>query len=130
MSLVGREREIRMLDQSMETGRPEFVAVYGRRRVGKTHLVRQYFQQSFSFYATGVENESMRVQLRTFHIALQDYGEQGGSAPAALRKTLRRSALTTRASCASSASASSNRSLDMRRLTRLSFGCCLSGLWA
>lgn len=35
--------------------RPEFVVVYGRRRVGKTYLIREFFNRSFSFYATGLK---------------------------------------------------------------------------
>lgn len=56
MSLIGRKREQDLLDRCLQSGRPEFVAVYGRRRVGKTYLVRKYFKDGFAFYATGVAN--------------------------------------------------------------------------
>ena len=72
--LIGRKREIDALDQCLKSGRPEFVAVFGRRRVGKTFLVREYFKGSFSFYATGIADASMRDQLRAFGISLQEYG--------------------------------------------------------
>ena len=42
--LVGRERECQELHRVMESDRSEFVIVYGRRRVGKTFLVDQYYQ--------------------------------------------------------------------------------------
>ena len=74
MLLIGREREIRAIDQCVESGRPEFVAIYGRRRVGKTYLVREYFKGGFSFYATGVANDGMDAQLMSFWIALRDCG--------------------------------------------------------
>jgi len=53
MKIVGRKDEIRELDRLARSGMPEFVAVYGRRRVGKTFLVKEYFNNSFVFYATG-----------------------------------------------------------------------------
>lgn len=81
MSLIGRTKELETLNHCTTTGRPEFVAVYGRRRVGKTYLVREYFENSFSFYATGVENQNMSVQLRTFAIALRDYGSSKAANP-------------------------------------------------
>jgi hypothetical protein len=40
-SLIGREREQASLLEVLESGSAELVALYGRRRVGKTFLVRQ-----------------------------------------------------------------------------------------
>ena len=54
MEIVGRNKEQEILRQCYESGKPELVAVYGRRRVGKTWLVRQFFNDSFDFYMTGV----------------------------------------------------------------------------
>lgn len=48
--LVGRERECLELDRVMESDRSEFVIVYGRRRVGKTFLVDQYYQGSYDLH--------------------------------------------------------------------------------
>lgn len=72
--LVGRKKEIDELDQCLMSGRPEFVAIFGRRRIGKTYLVREYFKGSFSFYVTGIADASMRDQLRAFGASLQAYG--------------------------------------------------------
>ena len=52
--LIGRQREIRMLEQYMASDRAEFIAVYGRRRVGKTFLIRQHLSNQFSFDVTGI----------------------------------------------------------------------------
>ena len=54
MKIIGRKEEIRELDRLARSGCPEFVAIYGRRRVGKTFLVKEYFNNCFVFYATGV----------------------------------------------------------------------------
>lgn len=78
---IGRAREVSLLDQCCESGRPEFVAVYGRRRVGKTFLVRNYFVSGFSFYATGIADQNMRAQLKAFNLSLIEYGAPDRSVP-------------------------------------------------
>ena len=79
--LIGRKRELDALDQCLRSGRPEFVAVYGRRRVGKTFLVREYFKDTFSFYATGMARAKARDQLRAFGISLQEHGHPNRAIP-------------------------------------------------
>ncbi|MBQ0008101.1 MAG: ATP-binding protein [bacterium] len=51
--LIGRKRECKVLDDCMTSDRSEFVIVYGRRRVGKTFLVDQYFKGKFDFTFVG-----------------------------------------------------------------------------
>ena len=43
--IVGRKEEIAELDKLYYSDRPEFVAIYGRRRVGKTFLIKQALNQ-------------------------------------------------------------------------------------
>lgn len=81
MKIIGRKREKDNLMQCLMSKRPEFVAVYGRRRVGKTYLVREYFNKQFSFYATGLTDEKMRGQLRGFQASLNEYGDEDKSIP-------------------------------------------------
>ena len=45
-NIIGRKREINLLEISQEENRNEFVAIYGRRRIGKTHLVKQLLGKS------------------------------------------------------------------------------------
>jgi Predicted ATPase (AAA+ superfamily) len=71
--ILGRKREIAYLQQIVESGDPEFVAVYGRRRVGKTFLIREFFGNSFAFYFSGSENSNMKTQLENFKNAYQEY---------------------------------------------------------
>ena len=70
---IGRENEIRQLRERFESQSPELVVVYGRRRVGKTFLIRQAFDNRFDFYLTGLYKKSMRRQLENFANALSDY---------------------------------------------------------
>ena len=70
MEIIGRERERRLLDRCEQSGKPEFVAVYGRRRVGKTYLITEHFNNKFSFSMTGISGGTMKEQLREFSRAL------------------------------------------------------------
>ena len=78
--IIGRENELRRLKDYYESERSEFIAVYGRRRVGKTFLVRSFFKDKFDFYATGVIDGSREVQMEAFHSALTRYGYKGKKA--------------------------------------------------
>lgn len=75
MKAVGRIAEQEELLKYINSGSPEFVAVYGRRRVGKTFLIREYFENNFSFYVTGLANEKTKMQLKNFNSALLKYGK-------------------------------------------------------
>lgn len=68
--IIGREQEISTLSRCYESGKPEFVAVYGRRRVGKTFLIRQLFGERFVFSVTGIYHGTKQEQLRNFASAL------------------------------------------------------------
>lgn len=70
MELLGRKEEIRSLEWDLSKGEPQFVAVYGRRRVGKTYLVREMFHDQFTFSHTGLKGADMRGQLAAFRGSL------------------------------------------------------------
>ena len=85
--LIGRRQEIETLRRFHESNDAEFLVVYGRRRVGKTFLVRQYFEDRFFFYATGIAPEDsdrtrLRVNLERFGKNLNQYGIDRAGAPA------------------------------------------------
>lgn len=71
--IVGRKREISLLKRFIDSDEAEFVAVYGRRRVGKTYLVKGLFQKNFSFYMTGLANSDLKKQLQNFTDAFSQY---------------------------------------------------------
>lgn len=72
--LVGREREIDELNRCMNSGRSEFVIIYGRRRVGKTFLIRNYFNDTYTFHYVGAHKMTQRQQLENFGKAIARYG--------------------------------------------------------
>jgi AAA+ ATPase superfamily predicted ATPase len=45
MQILAREREVKILEKIYDSDQPEFLAVYGRRRIGKTFLIRQFFKE-------------------------------------------------------------------------------------
>ena len=71
--IIGRKAEQEILRQRIDSKSPELIAIYGRRRIGKTYLVRQYFNDSFSFYATGIYQGTKNEQLGEFNRQLEYY---------------------------------------------------------
>lgn len=72
--LFGRETEEAEIDALLNSEKPEFIAVYGRRRVGKTFLVKEHLRGKLTFYVSGVINEDARTQQKAFRQALEDNG--------------------------------------------------------
>jgi uncharacterized protein len=64
--LIGREEEQKILLEALASDRSELVAVFGRRRVGKTYLVKHVYQEHLTFEIKGLENSSNIKQLRYF----------------------------------------------------------------
>ena len=87
MKIIGRKREIDLLTQLYDSQKPEFVALYGRRRVGKTYLIKELFGGKFTFWHTGMSPYDrdgkflLRDQLQAFFYSLQDYGYTGKDCP-------------------------------------------------
>ena len=74
-NIIGRHKEKQLFKDIYESVVPEFVAVYGRRRIGKTFLIKEYFESNFAFYITGMLDGSKQEQLRNFNKALNEYSD-------------------------------------------------------
>ena len=72
--MIGRIEETRQLRRAYESENSEFVAVYGRRRIGKTYLVNEVFHNTFAFHAVGMEKGNKREQLDAFREELKGLG--------------------------------------------------------
>src|SRR5574344_2375524 len=72
--LIGREKEKQILQNALHEEYSQFIAVYGRRRVGKTFLIRESFNYQFAFQFTGAANLSAKKQLARFRNALKIHG--------------------------------------------------------
>lgn len=68
--IIGREIEQRELQGLLEKEESQFCAVYGRRRVGKTYLIRETFNYQFCFQHTGISKGTLRQQLTAFRNSL------------------------------------------------------------
>ncbi len=86
--IIGRKEEIAELDRLYHSDRPEFVAIYGRRRVGKTFLIKQALKGRITFQHTGVspvdqanEKSRMKTQLESFYYSMLNHGLEGYKMP-------------------------------------------------
>ncbi len=75
-TLIGRKNEIQKLDNIVQSKKSEFLAIYGRRRVGKTFLVREYFDYKFDFQVSGLANADTAQQLFNFDTVLRKQSTQ------------------------------------------------------
>ena len=80
-NIIGRKQETSNLSRLYQSDKSEFVAIYGRRRVGKSYLVDEMFRDEMAFSCLGIfkkdksSNDSYRkTQLRHFHSNLLEYG--------------------------------------------------------
>jgi len=74
-TLIGRKKELKKLQGYLTSYKSEFVAIYGRRRVGKTFLIRKAFKNQFVFQLTGLANASRKQQLIEFYESLKKYAK-------------------------------------------------------
>ena len=79
--IIGRKKEIKELWSAYEADNSRFIAVYGRRRVGKTFLVREVFKNRLTFSYSGMANVSTKKQLQKFYLTLKHYGFKNGETP-------------------------------------------------
>ena len=79
--LIGREKEVEKLIGTLSSDASEFIVVYGRRRVGKTYMIREAFNGDFAFYHTGIANAGRKEQLERFAKSLQRQGFQFKNTP-------------------------------------------------
>jgi len=71
--LIGRQKEQEILQKAWTSKRSEMVAIIGRRRVGKTFLVRSFFEGKFDFEITGIQNAPQKEQLKNFKLQLEKF---------------------------------------------------------
>ncbi len=78
---IGREKEIKELRELLKEDSSKFVAVYGRRRIGKTLLIREAFSDTFAFRYSGVYDCGNTKQLLNFRMALAGQGAGDAEVP-------------------------------------------------
>lgn len=74
--VVGRDSEIQVLSDSLVSHRSELIAIYGRRRIGKTYLIREFFGSKIIFSFTGLSTGGRASQIKNFTIKLNEVTDQ------------------------------------------------------
>lgn len=74
--IVGRELEISKLKSAMNSNRSELIAVYGRRRIGKTYLIREFYREHIIFSFIGLNDETRPAQIENFMLKLNEVSTQ------------------------------------------------------
>jgi len=73
LNIIGRESEKKKLSKMLSSGEPEFLAIYGRRRVGKTFLIHEFFHnKGLYFELIGQKDGALGMQLENFYHAIQE----------------------------------------------------------
>jgi AAA+ ATPase superfamily predicted ATPase len=66
MELIGRSKEKAKLRYYYESKSSQFIVIYGRRRIGKTFLIKKYFEDKLFFSFSGTYEENVKVQIKDF----------------------------------------------------------------
>ena len=74
MTIIGRDAPIEILTEALASSHSEFIAIYGRRRIGKIYLVKEFMGNTYTFSYTGIEDYNTKQQLSEFHRTLLRYG--------------------------------------------------------
>lgn len=72
--LVGRRKELDILNKAVKDDYSHFIAVYGRRRIGKTFLIREAFGYRFTFQHSGLSEGGLQEQIFAFESSIKDAG--------------------------------------------------------
>jgi uncharacterized protein len=77
VKLIGREQEQKVLKAALESQESEMVAVIGRRRVGKTFLIKNTYEDRIAFEVTGIQNAELGEQLQNFAFRINRFFYEG-----------------------------------------------------
>ena len=72
--MIGREKELKELKNAYDSKESQLVAIYGRRRIGKTYLVNEAFNHVFAFHHSGLKRGGLKEQLKQFWMSLRQQG--------------------------------------------------------
>lgn len=88
-NIIGRKSEIAKLEQLYGSGQAEFLAMYGRRRIGKTYLITEYFKDKGIFFQqTGIRKAPLALQLKQFTNEYQEAFNENLATPSSWHEGL------------------------------------------
>ena len=88
-NFIDRKKELEYLENEYQADRSSFVVVYGRRRVGKTYLIEEYYNHNFAFKLTGAYRQPKKFQLESFSDELMRRAGADQPAPRNWREAVR-----------------------------------------
>lgn len=71
--MIGRKAQTKAMTDAIKAKKSSFVAVTGRRRVGKTYLIREVYKKNFCFTVTGIQNADLQTQINNFVEKIAEY---------------------------------------------------------
>lgn len=71
--IIGRAEEMKILEQLLKSDQPGLLAIYGRRRVGKTYLIKNYYAGHLKFACSGECGSGLHTQLANFQQQLNTW---------------------------------------------------------
>lgn len=72
--LIARHKELEILRNAILDDKSHFIAVYGRRRIGKTFLIREAYNYRFTFQHAGLSEGGMEEQIFAFEASIKEAG--------------------------------------------------------
>lgn len=69
--IVGRDLEREKLEEALNSHRSELIAIYGRRRIGKTYLIKEFYSKNIIFSFSGLRNGTRPDQIENFMLELR-----------------------------------------------------------
>lgn len=72
-SMISRKEETKTLEKALQSTESEFIAVFGRRRVGKTYLINSVYERNLCFEFTGLQDGNKNAQLKNFYLQLKKF---------------------------------------------------------
>jgi predicted AAA+ superfamily ATPase len=80
--IIGRQEEQMRLSKIIDSQEASFLAIYGRRRIGKTYLIKNYFKdKGVFFHLTGIQDALIEIQLHAFAEEFSDVFLKGKTIP-------------------------------------------------
>lgn len=76
MNVIGRKSEKEILENALSSRQSELIVLYGRRRVGKTYLIREVYKDHIHFEHSGMFKATAREQLKLFRQSIHQYAHQ------------------------------------------------------
>lgn len=72
-TIIGRKNQLADMKAVLSSNKPELLAVIGRRRVGKTFLIRETYGHLIDFELTGIQHATKKEQLKNFSFTFENY---------------------------------------------------------